>query len=321
MHDITATASAPRRRNTPVSPSSVAGAVARRATVSEMFVGILGHDPAQPAERGAGGAPRSSRRHLLTREGRRVGRSDRLQRRRAWPDDESSSSSTSRTGPARGGHLPRPCAPLDLAQLAREIVECRAAGPSRRCASPRWARPAARGTVDRVFQVLSNLVGTRAPAQVRSAARSFRSRFDGTDPALVSLGGVQPGRDPAGPAAGALRRHFAGRSDRAAASAAFSRGLGLGLYVARQICAGPRQERARPVAVVDAAARPAELRLPQSVAVVSVATVEGLARDEVQAAASSGSRCRAHLPRGDGADVRHPTAAARAIAPAEHAKS
>nr|MBK7070565.1 PAS domain S-box protein [Deltaproteobacteria bacterium] len=155
--------------------------LSRAVHVSEMFVGILGHDLRNPLSAVLAGAQILRHDLLDPRSARVVARIVSSGERMARMIEQLLDFTRARLG--EGISLDR--APLDLAQLAREIVEeCRAASPS---ASLRIAALGETGGAwdrDRVFQVLSNLV--RNALQHGEVCGEVALTLDGTDPALVS---------------------------------------------------------------------------------------------------------------------------------------
>jgi len=280
--------------------------LSRAVHVSEMFVGILGHDLRNPLSAVLAGAQILRHDLLDARSARVVGRIVSSGERMARMIEQLLDFTRARLG--EGISLDR--VPLDLAQLAREIVdECRAASPS---ASLRIAALGETGGAwdrDRVSQVLSNLVGNAL--HHGESGGEVAVSLDGTDPALVSLAVHNRGAVPAD-LLPVLFDPFRGTREPQRDSAP-SRGLGLGLYVARQIALAHGGELA--VVVLDGGTT-FTLRLPRSVADVSLAQ-QNLARDEEQAAFEqlsgrpSVSSVTAHL---------FGSAALHERAPTEHAK-
>ena len=279
--------------------------LSRAVHVSEMFAGILGHDLRNPLSAVLAGA-RILRHDLLDpRSARVVARIVSSGERMSRMIEQLLDFTRARLG--EGIALDR--GPADLAQLARDSVdECRAAAPSASLRVAALGETGGEWDRDRVSQVLSNLLGNAL--QHGEAGGEVAVTLDGTDPALVSLvvhnrGAVPPGLLPV------LFDPF--RGTRAAQrDVARSRGLGLGLYIARQIALAHGGELG--VAVADGCTA-FTLTLPRSGAGASAAPHDP-ARDEEQAAFEelagrpSVSAVTAHL---------FGSAALHERAPAEHA--
>ncbi len=130
--------------------------LSRAVHVSEMFVGILGHDLRNPLSAVLAGAQILRHDLLDPRSARVVARIVSSGERMARMIEQLLDFTRARLG--EGISLDR--APLDLAQLAREIVEeCRAASPSASLHIAALGETGGAWDRDRVFQVLSNLVG------------------------------------------------------------------------------------------------------------------------------------------------------------------
>lgn len=219
VHDITASKRAEEEH------ARVVEELSRAVHISEMFVGILSHDMRNPLSAVLGGAEllrtdvkneKSARvLSLIVSSGERMGRMiDQL---------------LDFTRARLGEGIPLGRETVDLAEVARQAVdEARAANPSA------VVRLATEGDVggswdrDRLAQVLSNLVGN---AVAHGAAGGVVDVVvDGADPDSVTLSTRNAGVIPThllpvifNPFRGTLQKR--GRSN----------GLGLGLYVARQI--------------------------------------------------------------------------------------
>ncbi|MDB4928956.1 MAG: hybrid sensor histidine kinase/response regulator, partial [Myxococcaceae bacterium] len=202
--------------------------LSRAVHVSEMFVGILGHDLRNPLGAVLAGAQFLRRDLVDPRSAKVVARIVSSGERMSRMIEQLLDFTRARLGEG----IPLVCEPVDLTQLAREIVEeCRAASPAAELRITTVGETAGAWDRDRVSQVLSNLLGNAL--QHGEAGGEVLVALDGTDAARVALsvhnrGAIAPHLLPV------LFDPFRGtrepRSD-----AGSSRGLGLGLYVARQI--------------------------------------------------------------------------------------
>jgi PAS domain S-box-containing protein len=200
--------------------------VERALEFSETFVGILGHDLRSPL-----GAVVAATELLLIRE---------LDERIAVPIQRIRNSADRMarmieqildlTRARIGGGIPVDPSPLDLRELAGQLVqEAEGAAPQPLVLD---ATGDTRGEWDgdRLAQVMSNLLGNAI--EHGAPDEPVRLRVDGSDPAVVRIavanGGVIPARS--------LETLFDPfRRDAAADKTRRSKGLGLGLYIVQQI--------------------------------------------------------------------------------------
>jgi PAS domain S-box-containing protein len=247
--------------------------LSRAVHVSEMFVGILGHDLRNPLSAVLAGA------HLLRRDladpkaARVVARIVSSGERMARMIEQLLDFTRARLGEG----IPLGREPVDLAQLAREIVdECRAARPEARLRVTALGDTSGAWDRDRVAQVLSNLLGNAL--EHGEAGAEVLAAVDGADPARVALSVHNRGAIPAHLLPVIFDPFRGTREPRS--EAAPSRGLGLGLYVARQIALAHGGELA--VRCADGATV-FTLRLPRAAADAGHARPD-VAGDEEQAA-------------------------------------
>jgi PAS domain S-box-containing protein len=247
--------------------------LSRAVHVSELFVGILGHDLRNPLSAVLAGAQILRHDLLDARSARVLARIVSSGERMARMIEQLLDFTRARLG--EGISVDR--GSFDLAQLATEIVdECRSASPAASLRVASVGETVGEWDRDRVSQVLSNLVGNALQHGVSGG--EVLVTLDGSDPAQVSLavhngGAVPPELLPV------LFDAFRGTRE-PPRDAAPSRGLGLGLYVARQIALAHGGELA--VAVADGGTT-FTLSLPRSMADVS-RSQQDLAHDEEQAA-------------------------------------
>ena len=220
VHDIT------DRKRTEEEHARVVEELSRAVHVSEMFVGILSHDLRNPLGAILGGAEllgsgqlsaeRSTRiLSLIVSSGQRMGRMI----------DQLLDFTRSRLGEG----IPLERAPVDLAELARHAVEesetetsgAKILITTKGDSSGTWDK-------DRLSQVLSNLVGNAL--QHGRAASVVDLLVDGTDPERVLLSVANDGDIP-DDVLPVVFNPFRGTMQKRGKA----RGLGLGLYVARQI--------------------------------------------------------------------------------------
>jgi len=219
VHDIT------ERRRAEEEHARVVEELSRAVHISEMFVGILSHDLRNPLSAILGGA------HLLgedlrdEKSARLVSRVVSSGERMGRMIDQLLDFTRARLGEG----IPLDRATVDLTQLARDAVE------EGKIASPASVlRLTARGETvgtwdrDRVCQILSNLIGNAL--QHGEPAGAIEVVIDGSHGDRVMLSVQNQGAIPAhlmpvifNPFRGTLQKR--GKS----------KGLGLGLYVARQI--------------------------------------------------------------------------------------
>jgi signal transduction histidine kinase len=264
VHDIT------DRKRTEVAHARVVDELSRAVHLSEMFIGILSHDLRNPLAAVLAGAQLLAR---LTQEERSVRVLARIvssSERMSRMIDQLLDFTRARIG--QGIPLRREAADLvKLAQVA--IDEMKAAEPA--CALRLTVRGDTTGAWDgdRVSQILSNLVGNAL--RHGDPARPIDVTLDGTDPRVVALsiengGVVPPDLIPVifNPFRGTLRKR--GKPN----------GLGLGLYVARQIAlahGGDLEVRC------SATTTAFWLRLPRSVADGTTTRQETLGEQETAA--------------------------------------
>jgi signal transduction histidine kinase len=219
VHDVT------DRKRTEAAHARVVEELSRAVHVSEMFIGILSHDLRNPLSAVLAGAQLL---RLQTQEERSVRVLSRMVssgERMARMIDQLLDFTRARIGQG----IPLERGPVDLVRLAREVIE---EGKASKPASN--LRLSVRGDTvgswdgDRISQILSNLVGNAL--QHGNLADPIELVVDGEDPKLVSMsientGTVPPDLIPVlfNPFRGTLQKR-----DK-------SNGLGLGLYVARQI--------------------------------------------------------------------------------------
>jgi PAS domain S-box-containing protein len=219
VHDIT------DQRRAEEEHARVIDELSRAVHISEMFVGILSHDLRNPLSAILGGA------NLLTHDAhdeksarilaRVVSSGERMGRM----IDQLLDFTRARLGEG----IPLRRDTMDLAQLAQEVIdEAKAASPEFVLRLTVKGDPAGAWDRDRLSQILSNLVGNSL--QHGQASGVVNVAIDGTDPDRVELtiensGTIPPALIPVifNPFRGTLQK--LGKS----------RGLGLGLYVARQI--------------------------------------------------------------------------------------
>lgn len=219
VHDIT------DRKRTEEEHARVVEELSRAVHISEMFVGILSHDLRNPLNSilagaqllGVGDLPADKSARivsLVVSSGERMGRmiEQLLDFTRA----------------RLGEGIPLDRAPVDLADLARAVVEEGKAATTGR-AMQVTARGDAVGTwdPDRLSQIVSNLVGN---AVQHGQPGPIDVVVDGTDPDSVSLSVANPGVIPS-EVLPVIFNPFRGTVQKRGQS----KGLGLGLYVARQI--------------------------------------------------------------------------------------
>lgn len=247
--------------------------LSRAVHVSEMFVGILGHDLRNPLSAVLAGA--QILRHDLVdpRAQRVVARIVSSGERMARMIEQLLDFTRARLGEG----IPLVRERVDLAQLARDIVdECRATRPDAALRVTTIDDTVGAWDRDRVFQVLSNLLGNAL--QHGEPGGEVLVALDGTDPACVTLavhnrGSIPPHLRPV------LFDPFRGTRE-PRGDGAPSRGLGLGLYVASQIALAHGGELS---VGCDGGGTVFTLRLPRSAADASRAR-EDITRDEEQAA-------------------------------------
>ena len=213
------------RKRSEEEQARVVDELSRAVHISEMFVGILSHDLRNPLSAILGGAqllgaevkdPKSARiLSLVINSGERMGRMiEQL---------------LDFTRVRLGEGIPLDRDRVDLADLAREIVaEGKSANPSSSLRVSALGDTAGPWDRDRIFQVVSNLVGNAL--QHGTASGNIDVVIDGRTPDSVTLAVENQGAIPAhllpvifNPFRGTLQKR--GKS----------KGLGLGLYVARQI--------------------------------------------------------------------------------------
>jgi hypothetical protein len=219
VHDIT------DRKRSEEEHVRVVEELSRAVHISEMFVGILSHDLRNPLSAILGGAqllgndvkdPKSARvLSLVISSGERMGRmiEQLLDFTRA----------------RLGEGIPLERESADLAELARQIVaESKSASPSSVLRLTTEGDTAGAWDRDRIFQIVSNLVGNAVEHGLASG--EIDVVVDGTNSDRVTLavgnqGAIPPHLLPVifNPFRGTLQKR--GKS----------KGLGLGLYVARQI--------------------------------------------------------------------------------------
>jgi PAS domain S-box-containing protein len=247
--------------------------LSRAVHVSEMFVGILGHDLRNPLGAVLAGAQLLRNDVLEPKAARVVARIVSSSERMGRMIEQLLDFTRARLGEG----IPLTREPIDLALLAGEIVdECRAASSAARLRITAMGDTTGAWDRDRVAQVLSNLVANAL--QHGDAGGEVAVSLDGADPARVALVVQNRGAIPAD-LLPVLFDPFRGtREPRRDASS--SQGLGLGLYVARQIALAHGGELD---VGVDGGGTTFTLALPRSAADVSRAQ-QDLARDEEQAA-------------------------------------
>jgi signal transduction histidine kinase len=219
VHDIT------DRKRTEAAHARVVEELSRAVHISEMFIGILSHDLRNPLGAVLAGAQLLARQVQEERSVRVLSRIVSSSERMSRMIDQLLDFTRARIG--QGIPLRREAA--DLMQLAQVAIdELKAAAPA--CELRLTVRGDTTGSWDgdRVAQILSNLVGNAL--QHGDPACPIDLTIDGADPQVVALsienaGVVPPDFIPVifNPFRGTLRKR--GKPN----------GLGLGLYVARQI--------------------------------------------------------------------------------------
>lgn len=219
VHDIS------DRKRTEEEHARVVEELSRAVHISAMFVGILSHDLRNPLSAILAGAqllghglPEDRAARILSRlvsSGQRMGRMiDQL---------------LDFTRARIGEGIPLACVPVDLAPLAEEVVEeGRAASPAALLLVATQGDTSGSWDRDRVSQILSNLVGNALQHGETSTAIEVAldgSRADRVELTVKNRGAIPPHLMPIifNPFRGTLQKR--GKS----------KGLGLGLYVARQI--------------------------------------------------------------------------------------
>ena len=264
VHDIT------DRKRAEEEHVRVIAELSRAVHISEMFVGILSHDLRNPLNAILAGAQLlgydvtdEKSVNVLSRvvsSGARMGRMiDQL---------------LDFTRARLGEGIPLARDTVDLAQLARDVVEeGKAAGPASVFRFAAHGDTAGMWDRDRVCQILSNLVGNAV--QHGQASGPIEVVVDGTDPGRVEFSVKNDGVIPAhvlpiifNPFRGTLQKR--GKSS----------GLGLGLYVARQIALAHGGELE---AESNTSGTVFTLRLPRAAPGVT-ASKQDFARDEEMAA-------------------------------------
>ncbi len=219
VHDIT------DRKRTEAAHARVVEELSRAVHISEMFIGILSHDLRNPLSAVLAGAHLLSRQVQDERSARVLARVVSSSERMGRMVEQLLDFTRARIG--QGIPLRREAG--DLVQLAQEVIEeGKASNPA--CDLRLTVHGATTGTWDRdrISQILSNLVGNAL--QHGDPSRSIDLILDGADPELIALSIENTGIVPAdllpvlfNPFRGTLQKR--GKS----------KGLGLGLYVARQI--------------------------------------------------------------------------------------